>query len=78
MARIDLHIPITGTTRYEQNGKRIVAYVNFKGNKRIYNVFYYDEAYDRVARTTGVCCQAPTFASTEAGALRQINKFFNS
>lgn len=73
MAKIDLHIPIVGKTRYEQNGKRIVAYVNYRGNERIYNVFYYDEAYDR----TGTCCQSPTFARTEAGAIRQINKFFN-
>jgi hypothetical protein len=29
-------------------------------------------------RYYGCCCQSPTFASTEAGALRQINKFFKT
>jgi hypothetical protein len=76
--RIDLHIPHLGKIEYQQGSKRIIAYRTYNGNKQIIKVYYYDEEYDRIAHTKGCCCQSPTFASTEAGALRQINKFFKT
>ena len=77
---INLHISLLGKTEYEQGSKRIVAFVTYRGRrgKQTFEVYYYDKAWDALTRTTGCCCQSPTFASTEAGALRQINKFFNS
>lgn len=76
--KIDLNISLIGSTEYKQGSKRIHAFNSYRGNKRIIEVYYYDEEYDRTSMTKGCCCQSPTFASTEAGALRQINKFFNA
>lgn len=76
--KIDIHISDLGFTRHEEGEKRIVACVHYKGNRKVYVVYYYDKAYDRLSHTKYECCQSPTFARTEAGALRQIRKFFNS
>lgn len=78
--KINIKFSLLGKVEYEQGSKRIVALITYRGRNgnKTYEVYYFDKEYDRLAHTNGCCCQSPTFASTEAGALRQINKFFNA
>lgn len=63
---------------YQKGEKRIVTRRTIIGNSAYFTVSYYDEAYDRLTRTRFGCCQPPTKAKTEKGALKMIAKFFNS
>lgn len=75
--KINIEFSSISSVKYEQGSKRIVAQIIYRGNNKIYEVLYFDKEYDRFTHTNGYCCQSPTFANTEKGALRQINKFFN-
>ncbi len=77
MVKVDLKFPMAGSLRYEQNGKRIVAYRTYRGNVEFFCVSYYSDEYDIKHRTKFLCCQKTTTARTEAGALKMINRFFN-
>lgn len=67
-----------GYTRLCRGSKRIVAYYLYDTrNRECIKIEYYDEAFNHRYNNTG-CCQRPTFARTEIGAKRMINKFFNS
>ena len=74
----NLRIPYIGSLEIKKGTKRVVAFRDYCGDKEIFCVIYWDENYDKIAHTKGVCCQPPTRAKTEKGAIRKINQFFNA
>jgi hypothetical protein len=77
---ITLNFDVFGKAEYTQGEKSVTVVIVYRGSKKIYKVWYYNNEINRYQIERGLipnCCRPMTEARTEKGALKEIRRFFN-
>ena len=76
-----IQFDIFGHARAKQGTKSVYCNEVFVGSRRrerkVVQVFYYDEEYDKISHTRGCCCKSPSYCKSRESAERMVNRFFN-